>query len=152
VELRVHHRSAGEIVAELGPVLLRLVNGVETTHESIDRLAALLDSLVARWPLVGALILVEHGTPTPALEIRRRADEVMSSHGDRLVIGYAFLGLGFWTADARGFAAERAALGLSVFAAGTVHELVSRVSLELVGVDPELIERSCEQLRAELVR
>lgn len=152
MELRVHHHSDGEIVAELGPVLLRVVNEVETTHESIDRLTAVLDALTARWPLVGVLVLVEHGTPKPAPEIRRRADEVMCSYGDRLVIGYAFLGLGFWTADARGFATDRAALGLSVFAAGSVHELVSRVSLELVGVDPELIERSCEQLRAELRR
>lgn len=150
MELRVDYRADGEIVAELGPLLLRVVNKVETTHESIDRLVALLERLLARWPLVGVLVLVEHGTPQPAPEIRQRADEAMCRHADRLVIGYAFLGLGFWTADARGFAAARTSLGLTVFAAATVPELVSRVSLELVGVDPGLIERSCEQLRAEL--
>lgn len=150
MELRVHYRGDGDIVAELGPLLLRVVNGVETTHETVDRLIASLDRLLARWSIVGVLVLVEHGTPKPASEVRRRVDEALGSHGQRIVIGYAFLGLGFWTADAREFAAERAALGMTVFAAGTVRELVTRVSLELVGVDPELIVRSCEQLRSEL--
>ena len=151
MELRVDYRGDGELAAELGPLMLRVLAGIETTHESVDRLLALLDRLLARWPLVGVLVLVEHGTPRPSPEIRRRVDDELRRYGDRVVIGYAFLGLGFWTADAREFAAERAAaLGVTVFAASSVRELATRVGLEMLGVDAELLERSCEQLRAEL--
>ena len=151
VELRVDYRGDGEIAVELGPLMLRVLNGIETTHESVDRLIAMLDRLLARWPLVGVLVLVEHGTPRPSPEIRRRVDDELRRYGDRIVNGYAFLGLGFWTADAREFAVERAAaLGVTVFAASSVRELAIRVGLEMVGVDAELLERSCEQLRAEL--
>lgn len=153
MELRVDYRGEGELVAELGPLMLRVLNGIETTHESVDRLIATLDRLLDRWTLVGVLVLVEHGTPKPSPEIRRRVDDDLRRYGDRIVIGYAFLGLGFWTVDAREFAVERAAaLGTTVFAAGSVRELATRTSLELVGVDPELVERSCEQLRSELVK
>ena len=153
MELRVDYRGEGEIAAELGPLMLRVVNGVATTHESVDRLIAMLDRLLVRWPMVGVLVIVEHGTPKPVPEVRRRVDEELSRYGDQLVIGYAFLGLGFWTADAREFATERAAsIGGTVFAASSVRELASRASLEMVGVDAELVERSCEQLRAELGR
>ena len=151
VELRVDYRGDGEIAAQLGPLMLRVLGGIETTHESVDRLLAMLDRILARWPLVGVLVLVEHGTPKPSPEIRRRVDDELRRYGDRIVVGYAFLGLGFWNADAREFAAERAAsLGVTVFATATVRELATRVSLELVGVDPEAVERTCEQLRSEL--
>ena len=151
MDLHIHHRSRGELVAEAGPLFLRLVDGVDTTHESVDRLIATLDRMLTRWPLVAVLVVVEHGTPSPAPEIRRRVDDELRRFGDRIVIGYAFLGLGFWTVGAREFAAARAAtIGVPVIVANEVRELATRVSLELVGVDPELIERSFAQLRAEL--
>jgi len=150
--LRIHHRSDGEVAAELGPLLLRVVRGGSTTDEAVDRLVEMLEGMLARWPAVGVLIIVEHGTPRPTPEIRRRVDAVLRRHGERVVIGYAFLGLGFWSFEAREFAAERAAaLGEPVFVEVDVEQLARRMSLELVGIDPERIVRTVAQLQADLV-
>ena len=139
------------MVAELGPLFLRVINGVPTTHEDVDRLVAILDRMLLRWPLVALLVVVEHGSPSPSPEIRRRVDDELRRYGERIVIGYAFLGLGFWTVDAREWATERATtLGVPVFVASDVGELASQVSLELVGVDPGLIVRGFGRLRTAL--
>jgi hypothetical protein len=149
--LQVHYRSDGEIVAEVGPLLLRAINGAATTHESVEHLFTLVERLLVRWPIIAVLVVVEHGTPRPTPEIRHRIDEALRRYSERIVMGYVFLGLGFWTVDAREFAADRAAtLPMPVFVELGVHELATRIGRELLGVDPELIERSFEQLRAEL--
>jgi hypothetical protein len=149
--LQVHYRSDGELVAEVGPLLLRALDGAATTDESVERLATLVERLLVRWPIIAVLVVVEHGTPRPTPEIRRRIDEALGRYSERIVMGYVFLGLGFWTADAREFAAERAAtLPMPVFVELSVHELATRIGHELVGVDPELIVRSFEKLRSEL--
>jgi hypothetical protein len=151
VDLRIHYRGDGEMVAELGPLFLRVINGVPTTHADVDRLVETLDRMLDRWPLIAVLVAVEHGSPSPTAEIRRRVDDELRRYGDRIVIGYALLGLGFWTVDAREWATERAAtLGLPVVVANDIRELASQVSLELIGVDPELIVRGISQLRAAL--
>jgi hypothetical protein len=151
VQLLVHHRTAGEIVAEVGPLLLRRVDGVITTDDSVERLRTLVEQLLARWPMIAVLVVVEHGSPRPSADIRRRIDEMLRCYTSRIVMGYVFLGLGFWTADAREFAAERAAsLPMPVFVELSVRDLAARIGRELVGVDPELIERSFERLRTEL--
>ncbi|MFO7562454.1 MAG: hypothetical protein R6X02_07410 [Enhygromyxa sp.] len=151
MDLRIRYRSEGEMVAELGPLFLRVINGVATTYEDVERLVATLDRMLTRWPLVGVLVVVEHGSPSPSPEIRRRVDEELRRYGDRIVIGYAFLGLGFWTVDAREWASERAAsLGVPVFVTTDLPELARRASFELVGVDPGLVVQGFERLRAAL--
>lgn len=151
VDLRIRYRGDGEMVAELGPLFFRVINGVSTTHADVDRLVATLDSMLERWPLVAVLVAIEHGTPSPSAEIRRRVDDELRRYGDRIVIGYALLGLGFWTVDARGWARERATtLGVPVLVENGVRELASRVGLELVGVDPDQVVEGFGRLRAAL--
>lgn len=151
MELRVRFRSEGELAADVGPLFLRIINGAETTDAAVDRLFAQLDAMLECWPLVAVLVVVEHGTPQPSPEIRLRVDIELRAYGEKIIVGYAFLGLGFWNSAARQFGAERAAaLGVPVVVEHSIHELAQRIAFELIGVDAELIERSFEQLRASL--
>jgi hypothetical protein len=136
VNPQIRHRQAGEVVAEVGPLLLRIINGAVTTHASVDRLVALLDEMLDRWPVVGVLAVVEHGSPQPNPEMRLRVDDEMRRYGERIVVGYAFLGIGFWSTDARRFGEERAAaLGVPVFVETQLEPVVASIVGELDGVD-----------------
>jgi hypothetical protein len=148
VDAQIRHRQAGEVVAEAGPLLLRIINGAVTTHASVDRLVALLDDMLERWPVVGVIAVVEHGSPQPNPEMRRRVDEVMRGYGERIVVGYAFLGIGFWSTDARRFGEERAAaLGVPVFVETELAPVVASVAGELVGVEAAVVVEIIERLR-----
>jgi hypothetical protein len=151
VDLHIHYRSDRELVAEGGPLFFRVVNGVETDQAAVDRLVTVLDQLLERRPTVGMIAIIEHGTPTPTPEIRERVDTELRRYGDRIVVGYALLGLGFWATDANEFAAARAAImDAPVFAERSVTKLASRMAAELIGLDADAVVRSCEQLRASL--
>lgn|GEM_PF-2330334 len=151
MDLHIHYRSDREIVAEAGPLFFRVVNGVETDQAAVDRLVMVLDQLLERRPTVGMIAIIEHGTPTPTPEIRQRVDTELRRYGDRLVVGYALLGLGFWAFDANEFAASRAAnTDAPVFAERSVAKLAGRMAAELIGLDADAVARSCEQLRASL--
>lgn len=151
VELRVRHRSVGQITAEAGPTVLRVVNGVATTPESLDLLLGCFDELLARLPVAAMLVIVEHGSPQPSAAIRQRIDAELRRYGERIVLGYAFLGLGFWNVDSQEFVAERTAtVGTPLIVTNTIPELVRRVASELIGLDPGLLEGAIERLRAEL--
>lgn len=149
MELHLHYRSDREVVAEAGPLLVRVVNGVETDQSSVDRLVTTLDSMLARRTLIGMVVIVEHDSPRPSPEIRERVDKELRRYGEQIVLGYALLGLGFWAFDAGGFAAERvASLGTVVLVERELGPLAERMALELVGVDAERLVRRCEALRA----
>lgn len=151
MDLRIHHHTEVELVAEAGPLFLRILNGAVTTNTCVDRLLKQLDDMLERWPIVAIIVVVEHGTPHATPEIRRRVDTDLRRYGDRIVVGYALLGLGFWGVDAKQFGAERAAeLATEVYVESSLVALAGRLAFDLVGVDPGVIVSTCEQLRAEL--
>lgn len=148
MQLRELHREPGEVVAEAGPLLLRCIHGIESTHAAVDRVVTLVDAMVERWPLVGVIAIVEHGTPQPDPELRRRIDAEMRRYGDRIVVAYGFLGIGYWRADAHAFGTERAAaLGVPVIVETELEALAERVANELIGVDPAWLVEIVERLR-----
>jgi hypothetical protein len=149
--LRIHRRKDHEIIAQLGAVVIRLVGGGVTMLAGMFELFEIVEQALRDYPIAATLIVVEHGSPVPGGEVRRCIDEHLEKHADRLVTGYALLGLGFWAQEALDFANNRARLeACTILVDIDLGQLTERLAHELVGIDPEQLAEACEQLRAEL--
>jgi hypothetical protein len=149
--LRIHSRTPGEIVAQLGPVVIRVVGGYETTEASILGLFDVIAEVLREHPVLAMLVVVEHGSPVPTGEVRRCIDEQLTNYADCVITGYAMLGLGFWAQQARDFAQDRTRLeGCTILVDIELARLVERLASELVGIDAEQLIEVAQQLRAEL--
>jgi hypothetical protein len=147
--LDVRLRDATEICAIWGPVVIRLLDGAPTEPSDIDRVRALLDEATQHWPSIGMLTIAHHGTPVPSLSTMRYSKQVMGTLEDRLVIGVALLGLGFWAEAGRASVdfLSRIAMRKSTFSLGdSVEAVVERMSLELVGLEREPLCSACAEL------
>jgi ABC-type amino acid transport substrate-binding protein len=121
--------------------------GIAEVEKSIE----LVDTLLARYAAVAFLVVVEHGAPNPEPEERRRMQTSLAEYGDRLVIGYAFCGLGFWASAMRTVLVGISRLaGAPVIAHGSVEATAQHIARELIGLDADVMTALCEQLRADL--
>ena len=153
--LKIHLRDKGKMLASNGPVVYALRNHEATPSDSSDsdvsHAVTLVAELLTRHPTIAMLMVVEHGTAKPGPEERRQMQAALDSWGDRLVMGYAFCGLGFWAGALRTVLLGISRLaGSSVIAHGTVEATARNLAVELIGLDPEQMTRDAELLRAEL--
>ncbi len=150
MQLEVAYRSAQEIYGIWGPVVLRIIDGATTEPADIDRLHALLEQALREWPTVGMLLISHHGSPNPSLTTMRYSANVMAEIQDRMVVGVAPLGLGFWAETSRATVSVLMQLVRSTVTLGSSTEAVARkLALELVGIDPDGLAAACELLERE---
>jgi hypothetical protein len=147
--LDVRLRDATEICAIWGPVVIRLLDGAATEPRDIDRVRALLDEATQHWPSIGMLTIAHHGTPVPSVSTVRYSKQLMGNLEDRLVVGVALLGLGFWAEAGRASVdfLSRISMRRSTFMLGdSVEAVVERMALELVGLEREPLCAACAEL------
>lgn len=152
MDLELRHQTAHEICASLGPVVIRISDGVRTEVEDLYRDQRLFDELLETHPNIVMLVVMTHGTPSPDGRVQRHAKEFLRRYEDRVLFVAVPLGLGFWASTLR------AALSLtvrfvgrgSVWIEGSVEAAIARVTMELVGIDGDELLRAYEQLWAEL--
>lgn len=137
--LEVKHHSDTQVYATWGPVLIRIVDGAVTEPAEMDHLHVLFLELLDEWPTIGMLLIAHHGNPIPNLTTLRYANQLMGNLDDRLVIGVALLGLGYWAEASRAAINFLARLvrGNTYILAGSVESAVDKMAFELVGLDRE---------------
>ena len=132
-------------------MIVGALDGEGTNPEDIDIIIEVIETLLERYPAVALLLAIEHGTPKPAADERQRMQATLNRHGDRLVVGYAFCGLGFWASAIRTVLIGISRLaGTTVIAHDSVEATAQHIARELIGIDPEVMITMCEELRAEL--
>lgn len=148
MQLDVTYRSELEIYAIWGPVVIRLIDGAATEPADIDRVHGLLAGVLLGWPSAGMLLIAHHGSPQPSFATMRYSKGLTGEIEDRLVIGIALIGLGFWADAARATAAwlMRIAGRSSVVLEGSVEGAARAMAMELVGLDAVGLIGACGEL------
>lgn len=151
MELTIYHRGRDKILGHSGPMIIGVISDSSSRPSETHHAIALIDSLLADYPAVAFLMAIEHGTAKPDAEDRRNMQAALDRYGDRLVVGYAFCGLGFWAgATQMALVSISRLAGSAVIAHRSVEATAQHIARELVGVDAEVMTALCEQLRAEL--
>jgi hypothetical protein len=146
--LEIRHQTDKQVHATWGPVSIRITDGATTDASEIDRSHVLILELLDTWPTIGSLLIVHHGNPIPSFATMRYAKQRMAGVEDRMVVGVALLGLGFWAEAARVTTSFFARLirGDTFVLAGSVEATVELMALELVGLDHEQLHSACVEL------
>lgn len=149
--LKVLSLTDTELVAEQGPVLIRIVDGGITNHHTMDRVIAYYDEMLTRYPAIGFVVVFEHGTSPPDSASLRYIRQRSDAYGDRLVVAIVAAGLGFWaSALVRLAAAFARASRHTLLVATNLEQAIEQLSMELVGIDAAEIVEQCERLRKQL--
>lgn len=150
--LEIHRRYRGKVLAGDGPALFAVLGpDPEQDPAHIEEVGELIESSLSRYSCVALLLVAEHGMPSPSGEERRLMQEQLVAFGERLVVGYAFCGLGFWADTLR-----RVVVGISrlsrtpLIAYSSVEETAQHLALEVVGLDAQRLVSHVEQLREQL--
>ena len=146
--LDIKHQSDTQVYATWGPVLIRIADGAPTEPPELDRLHALFLELLDEWPTIGMLLVAHHGNPIPSLAALRYANARMGDLDERLVVGIALLGLGYWAEASRAAinVLTRLVRGNTFMLAGSVESAVDKMALELVGLDREQLVLAAAEL------
>jgi hypothetical protein len=154
VELRLRYRSEQEICATWGPVVIRICDGAPTHVEDLHRVTKVFDELLETHPNIAMLLVTTHGTALPDGETQRYAKHSLLRYEERLIIVAALLGLGFWASALRAAIAGvmRVLRHENLWMENSVETAISRVTMELIGLDGEALLAAYEQLWAELQR
>jgi hypothetical protein len=149
--LDIKHRSDTQVYATWGPVLIRIVDGATTEPSDMDRLHVLFLELLDEWPTIGMLLVAHHGNPIPSIATLRYANQLMGQLDDRLVIGIALLGLGYWAEASRAAISflTRWVRGNTYFLANSVESAVDKMAYELVGLDREQLCLTAAELERQ---
>ncbi len=150
--LTIHQRSKGKLLASDGPVLYSLhSHEAESSPDDVPQTLAAIEAQLEQHAAVALLVIVEHGTPKPSPEERREMQATLARFGERLVVGYAFCGLGFWAGALRALIAGISRLaGSPAIMHQTVEDTAAALARELIGLDPQRITGVGEELRAQL--
>ena len=153
VDLEIRTIATDEAVAVLGPIVIRVIVGAPTDVACLDRLHLITQELLQRWPVAGMWIVVHHGSPIPDGETRRHAGQIFSPYAERLAIGYALLGLGFWSGAAIAVTRVLARLMRQPTLIDTsVEASAQRMAMEVVGLDPSEFVAVHERLLDDIHR
>jgi hypothetical protein len=154
VEPTIRFRSSREICATHGPTIIRICDGVRTEIEDLIRVNALFDEQLEEWPAIGMLLVFTHETPLPTATTQHFAVDTMRRYSDKLVIAVALLGLGFWASAFRTCVSGvvRVLRGGSVAIEGSADAAITRLSTELIGIDPEALRQAYLHLWTSLER
>jgi hypothetical protein len=136
----------------VGPVVIRICDGARTEIEDLRRVQGLFDELLERHAHIAMLLVFTHGTPLPDAATQRHARDSMKLYDHKLVLAVAVLGLGFWASAVRAGLATiaRVVRRGDLWIEGSVEQAVTRMTMDLVGLDEVTITRCYEQLWAEL--
>jgi hypothetical protein len=151
----IHLRERGKLLASSGPVIYAVRNheaaAADPSNTDAAQTLAVIETLVERHPAIAILMVIEHGAQKPEPEERRKMQAILDQMCDRLIVGYAFCGLGFWAGALRSVLVGISRLsGSPIIAHATVEATAQHLASELLGLDPEQMTRECEALRAEL--
>ncbi|MCA9684559.1 MAG: hypothetical protein KC457_20405 [Myxococcales bacterium] len=148
----VHIHRQGKLLATEGAVVYAVIDPAALRDDGdVPRTAAVIASVLEEHKMVALLMIIEHGTTKPTPDERREMQEALARFGDRLVVGYAFCGLGFWANTLHMVLVGISRLaGSSVIIQGSVAETADRLALELIGLNPERMTRNGEALRKML--
>ncbi len=154
VEPVIRFRSAQEICATWGAVVIRICDGGRTELDDLARVELLFDELLETRTAIGMLLVFTHETPLPTTATQRYAINSMSRYGDKLVVAVATLGLGFWASAFRTSldAVLRLLRGGNMSMEGNVEAASRRLATELIGIDPDALLSAYRGLWAELER
>lgn len=133
-------------------MIVRVLDGGQTTIEDVDAACELIERMLAQYPAIALVVIVEHGTPVPVLGVTRYTAERFGAYGDRLLLGACMLGLGFWarTAFTSMTRAVRLTSAVTVVLETSLESFARQLASELVGLDPGALVALFEQQRAEL--
>lgn len=149
--MQLRHQTDREICATWGPIVIRICDGVDTEVDDLLRVTKVFDELLETHVNIAMLLVLTHDTPVPGIAARRFAMESMQGYGDRLLLGVAVLGLGFWASTARAtMAMITHALRGNVWMEGSVERAIERLTAELVGIDPGALMTAYQELWDEL--
>ncbi|NVB38426.1 hypothetical protein G6O69_11340 [Pseudenhygromyxa sp. WMMC2535] len=146
--VEIRYASGQEIVAVHGPVVIRIVDGLEVTVEHYERLKKVFEDLLGLLPAAGLLMVIHHDTPSPPLTVRRYAAQQIDLLGRQVSVVVVLEGMGFWSTSRR-LAAHGVAslLNQASFALErSVEAGIQAMALDLVGVDPDQLQRIYTQL------
>lgn len=137
--LEIKHQSDTQAYATWGPVLIRIVDGAPTEPSDMDRLRVLFLELLDKSPTIGMLLIAHHGSPIPNVATLRYANHLMTEFEDRLVVGIALLGLGYWAETSRAAInfLTRLVRRNTYILTNSVETAVDQMAFELVGLDRE---------------
>ncbi len=152
MEPEIRYRSAHEVCAIWGAVVIRICDGVRTEVEDLERVDKLFDELLATHGAIGMLLVFTHDTPLPTPAAQRYTMSSMSRYGPRLTIAVAALGLGFWASALRSTVDMilRVVRARNAVVEGSAEAAVSRLANELIGIDPDALLSAYEGLWSEL--
>jgi hypothetical protein len=151
VDLHVHQLGAGSAIAGWGPTLIRVIDGGPTRVADMEQIHALASERLAELPALGLLAVVHHGSPVPEPAAIRRVAQLFGPIQERLSVGMAIVGLGFWASASRTIAATMArARPRNIVVEPTVEATAERMALDLVGLDAEGLVAAYEQLHARM--
>ena len=138
MHLHIHRLDTSQATATLGPVVIRVVRSARTEESDLDFLRVLTDEALAKYPASGMWVVVHHGAPIPSGPVRRYTGQVFTPYKERMSLAYSMLGLGFWASAARAASSVLAKLvGANAPTTTSVEEGAHKLSMDLVGVDPE---------------
>ena len=152
MELELHHVDAGQALATIEGVVVRVITTATTNPEDLDALSLHIDALLeggAGW--AGLWIVVHHGAPVPSISTRRYAGKVFKPYGDKIAVVYSMLGLGFWTSLA--ISATRSLskfIGMSAPIELSIEDGAQRLAQEFIGRDPAVYAQAHAQLLAHI--
>jgi hypothetical protein len=153
VQTQLRHHTDREICATWGPVVIRICDGVRTEIDDLRRLDQLFGELLEKHPDIAMLQVYTHGTPMPDGVTQQYAADSMRTHGDRLGLFVAALGMGFWAMSVRSTIETLArAVGRSVWLKGDVEQAITRLSTNLIGIDADALVAVYAELWNELAR
>jgi hypothetical protein len=153
LQTQLRYQTDREICATWGPVVIRICDGVRTEIDDLRRLDLVFDELLEIRPDIAMLLVYTHGTPMPDAVTQQYVADSMRTHGDRLGLFVAALGMGFWAMTVRTTMETLArAIGRRVWLEGNVEQASTRLSTNLIGIDADALVAVYRELWNELVR
>lgn len=153
MQTQLRYQTDREICATWGPVVIRICDGVRTEIDDLRRLDLVFDELLEIRPDIAMLLVYTHGTPMPDAVTQQYVADSMRTHGDRLGLFVAALGMGFWAMTVRTTMETLArAIGRRVWLEGNVEQASTRLSTNLIGIDADALVAVYRELWNELVR
>lgn len=140
MQTQLRYQTDREICATWGPVVIRICDGVRTEIDDLRRLDLVFDELLEIRPDIAMLLVYTHGTPMPDAVTQQYVASSMRTHGDRLGLFVAALGMGFWAMTVRTTMETLArAVGRRVWLEGNVEQASTRLSTNLIGIDADAL-------------
>lgn len=153
MQTQLRYQTERELCATWGPIVIRICDGVRTEIDDLRRLDLLFDELLETRADIAMLLVYTHGTPMPDAVTQQYAVDSMRTHGDRVGLSVAALGMGFWAMTVRTtLDAFARAVGRRIWLDANIEQAIARLSMNLIGIDADALTAVYRELWDELVR